>query len=156
MNTIGIRPLHEGEGEDEGEHDRIAAIWYRAGRDAYPYLPGWQTMTADLARDVFSRVIVPLGQVFVAELDGVPSAFLVLSGSYIDRLYVDPPVQGRGLGHALLEHARALSPAGLELHTHVQNERARAFYEARGFVAVRFGTSPPPESAPDVEYHWRP
>ena len=150
MNSVGIRPMRE------GEQDQIAAIWYRAGRDAYPYLAGWQAMTAELARDVFSRVIVPSGRVFVAELDGAPGAFLVLNRSYIDRLYVDPPVQGHGLGNALLEHARALSPAGLELHTHVQNESARAFYEARGFVAVRFGTSPPPESAPDVEYHWRP
>lgn len=81
MNSIGVRPMRE------GEQDQIAAIWYRAGRDAYPYLAGWQAMTAELARDVFSRVIAPSGRVF---------------------------------------------------------------------VAVRFGTSPPPESAPDVEYHWRP
>jgi hypothetical protein len=29
-------------------------------------------------------------------------------------------------------------------------------YERHGFKAVKFGTSPPPESAPNVEYHWRP
>ena len=35
-------------------------------------------------------------------------------------------------------------------------ERSRAFYEKRGFSAVRFGVSPPPESEADVEYHWKP
>jgi hypothetical protein len=37
-----------------------------------------------------------------------------------------------------------------------QADRACAFYERHGFATVRFGTSPPPERAPDVEYHWRP
>ena len=32
----------------------------------------------------------------------------------------------------------------------------RQLYETHGFGAVKFGVSPPPESAPDVEYHWRP
>lgn len=150
MEAIEIRPMQT------GEEPRIAALWYRAGREAYPYLPGWQAMTPELAESVFTELIAPSCEVFVAGFDGVPGAYLALNGSYIDRLYVDPPVQRRGLGNALLDYARERSPAGLELHTHVQNERARAFYEARGFVAVRFGTSPPPECAPDVEYHWRP
>jgi ribosomal protein S18 acetylase RimI-like enzyme len=52
--------------------------------------------------------------------------------------------------------AQELSPDGLELHTHQENTKARRFYEKHGFEVVRFGVSPPPESAPDVEYHWRP
>jgi hypothetical protein len=69
---------------------------------------------------------------------------------------VHPSVQRRGVGAALLRHAIALSPAGIELHTHVRNAKARAFYEKHHLVAVKFGVSPPPESEPDVEYHWRP
>jgi ribosomal protein S18 acetylase RimI-like enzyme len=49
-----------------------------------------------------------------------------------------------------------LSPNGLELHTHQENESACAFYEKHGFAAVKYGISPAPESVPDVEYHWRP
>ena len=33
-------------------------------------------------------------------------------------------------------------------------ERARAFYERRGFRAVAFGRSPAPENEPDVKYAW--
>jgi ribosomal protein S18 acetylase RimI-like enzyme len=52
--------------------------------------------------------------------------------------------------------AKRLHPNGLELHTHQENHAARRLYEQHGFRAVKFGLSPPPENAPDVEYHWRP
>ena len=71
-------------------------------------------------------------------------------------LHVRPDRQRRGIGAALLQQAKALSPAGVQLHTHQQNTQARAFYEKHGFRAVAFGISPPPESEPDVEYHWTP
>jgi hypothetical protein len=45
---------------------------------------------------------------------------------------------------------------GLECHTHQENQAARAFYERNDFIAVKYGISPPPESAADIEYHWRP
>jgi len=140
----------------EHETDTVAAVWYRAGRLAYPYLPGWRSMTPEIARQAFRNHIAAHCDVFVIEHDGTVAGYLALKGSYVDRLYIDPPCQGLGLGTALVEHARQRSPAGLELHTHQQNVPACAFYERLGFVAVRYGTSPPPESAPDVEYHWRP
>jgi hypothetical protein len=40
------------------------------------------------------------------------------------------------------------------LYTLQINTNARAFYERNGFRALKFGLSPPPESEPDVEYHW--
>jgi ribosomal protein S18 acetylase RimI-like enzyme len=79
-----------------------------------------------------------------------------MRGSYIDRLYVDPAEGRKGWGTRLVDFAKSVSPGGLELCTHQQNHGARALYERHGFTAVRFGTSPAPENAPDVEYHWRP
>jgi GNAT superfamily N-acetyltransferase len=83
-------------------------------------------------------------------------AFLAMKGSYIDRMYVDPLEWRKGWGTRLIGFAKILSPAGLELCTHQENHGARLFYEQHGFTAVRFGMSPAPERAPDVEYHWRP
>jgi ribosomal protein S18 acetylase RimI-like enzyme len=60
------------------------------------------------------------------------------------------------VGTALLDKAKELTPAGLTLFTHQRNARARTFYERRGFRAVAFGVSPPPESEPDVKYAWDP
>ena len=84
------------------------------------------------------------------------TAFLALAGSYLDRLYVHPEWQRRGVGKALLQKAFELSPAGLELHTLQSNKAACAFYERFGFRAVEHGVSPAPECEPDVMYHWRP
>ena len=48
-----------------------------------------------------------------------------------------------------------LSPGGVKRHTHQEDHDARSFYELQGRETVRFDISPPLESAPDVEYHWR-
>ena len=140
----------------ESETDQVAAVWHRSGRQAYPYLPAWQAMTLATALDVFANHIAPRCDVWLVEEGGRIAGFLAMQGSYVDRLYVEPARQRRGLGAALVAHAKQLSPCGLELHTHQQNRTGRAFYESLGFAAVRYGVSPPPENAPDVEYHWRP
>ena len=134
----------------------VVAVWHRAGRAAYTFLPTWQAFTLEQAHGVFSRVIVPMCDLWVGARDDRVVAYLALQESYIARLYVDPPGQRNGWGSRLLAHAKALHPHGLELHTHQENDGARALYERQGFVAVTFGISPPPESAPDVEYRWRP
>jgi ribosomal protein S18 acetylase RimI-like enzyme len=134
----------------------VVGVWHRAGLAAYPFLPTWQVFTLEQALVVFREVIVAHNDLWVATLDERVLAYLAMKDCYIDRLYVDPPQQRKGWGSHLLEHAKALCPDGLALYTHQENHGARAFYERHGFVAVKFGISPPPESAPDVEYHWHP
>jgi len=79
---------------------------------------------------------------------------MAMDGNLIDRLYIDPQYQSDGIGSNFIKHAKDMYLGVLVLRTHDQNERARSFYEKRGFKAVAFGLSPPPESMPDVEYHW--
>jgi ribosomal protein S18 acetylase RimI-like enzyme len=134
----------------------VADVWHRSGKDAYGFLPSWQAFALEQAQEVFREVILPGCDIWVATLGEEVVAYLATKGSYIDRLYVDPLQQGCGWGSSLVDFAKKLHPDGLELHTHQENETARAFYEKREFTAVGFGFSPPPESAPDVEYHWRP
>jgi GNAT superfamily N-acetyltransferase len=138
------------------DESAVVGVWHRAGRAVYTFLPTWQAFTLGQAHVVFQEVIVPRCDLWVGTLGERVVAYLAMEGSYIDRLYVDPPEQRKGWGSRFIEHAKALYPTGLELHTHQENYGARALYERHGFVAVRFGISPPPESAPDVEYHWRP
>ncbi len=145
-----IRPFQESDETD------TAKVWHRSGLAAYYYLPTWQAMTIDTAEFVFHNIIRPRCSIWVGTLDGQVVAYLAMNGSYVDRLYVDPREWRKGWGSKFLDLAKQLSPNGLELHTHQENLAARALYERHGFMAVRFGISPPPESAPDVEYHWRP
>jgi ribosomal protein S18 acetylase RimI-like enzyme len=103
----------------------------------------------------FRDHILKENKIWVVEIDGRPVAFLGMKDEFIDRLYVHPDYQNQGIGKALLEYAREHSPHHLWLYTLQINTNARRFYEKNGFVAEKFGISPPPESEPDVEYHWR-
>ena len=61
----------------------------------------------------------------------------------------------RGVGDAMLAHAKHLRPAGLRLWTFQRNAPARRFYEARGFVAIQFTDGATcMERDPDVLYQW--
>jgi ribosomal protein S18 acetylase RimI-like enzyme len=145
-----IRPFRA---EDESA---TAEVWHRSGLAAYPYLPTFQALTLEHARRIFRDLIMARCRLWVGTFDGQVVAYLAMNGSYLDRLYVDPPEWRQGWGTRFVDFAKSLSPQGLELHTHQQNTAACALYEKHGFKAVKFGISPPPESAPDVEYHWRP
>ena len=131
-------------------------LWNETKRDAYPYLPAEQTRTIEEDTAFFAGHIEPRCEIWIAAEGDTVLGFLALAGSYLDRLYIHPSHQRAGVGTALLEKAFELSPTGLELHTHQKNVSACAFYEKHGFQAVKYGVSPPPESEPDVEYHWRP
>ena len=145
-----VRPF---EGSDESA---VVGVWHRSGRAAYTFLPTWQALTVERAQAVFRDVIRPKCDIWVGTLHQTVVAYLAMNGSYLDRLYVDPIEWRKGWGARLVALAKELSPGGLQLYTHQENHAARALYEKQGFVAVKFGLSPPPESAPDVEYHWRP
>lgn len=147
------RTIREFQEADEAE---VVRVWHASGSAAYTYLPSWQTLTLETAQFVFHNIIRTKCAVWVGTLDEQIVAYLAMNGSYIDRLYVHPGEWGKGWGTRFINFAKQLSPGGLELHTHQENHVARSLYERHGFKAVRFGTSPPPESAPDVEYHWRP
>ena len=148
--NLSIRPFQE---EDE---PAIVGVWYRSGQAAYRFLPSWQTLTLDRAGKIFREVIRAQCNIWIGSLDEQIVAYLAMKGSYIDRMYVDPSEWRKGSGARFIAFAKSVSPDGLELHTQQENRAARTFYEKHGFTAVKFGTSPPPESAPDVEYHWRP
>jgi putative acetyltransferase len=106
-------------------------------------------------RDYFQKQIVRNNQIWVVESRSYPVGFMAMNKDFVDQLYIDPEHQRRGIGKSLLNLARELSPEHVWLYTLQVNAGAREFYEKNGFVAEKFGISPPPESEPDVEYHWR-
>ena len=139
----------------EDDFETVTKLWFEAMDVAMPGLTGRLGHTLEDAREFFKNVVSVENELWVYETDGEPVGFLGLQEGFIDRLYVHPAYHRRGIGQALLDHARMLSPHHLWLYTHVANSIARVFYEKNGFIAENFGMSPPPESEPDVEYHWR-
>ena len=133
-----------------------AKVWQDSQRAAYTWFREDQRHPFDDALRFFRESVCERCDVWVAIDQERVVGLLALEGATIDHLFVDPGHWELGIGSRLLEHAKDQHPAGLQLVTLQRNERARRFYEARGFVTTKFGVSPPPESEPDVHYRWSP
>ena len=80
--------------------------------------------------------LMPLRADFIPDIlvydDGVVKGFLHYGGDEVRRLYVEPVLQGQGIGAALLDYAiRELHVS--RLWALEKNERAIAFYARHGF-----------------------
>ena len=138
------------------DFDAVTVLWRISREKSLPqFFNNEQSHFFYEDQDYFRHDILVENDVWVVEYEKRPIAFLAIREDFIDHLYVHPDYQNRGIGKALLDHARQLSPDHLWLYTLQVNVKACAFYERQGFVAEKFGFSPPPENEPDVEYHWR-
>jgi ribosomal protein S18 acetylase RimI-like enzyme len=137
------------------DFDPVTILW-RIAREKS--LPEFQRLRGHFFyedRGFFQEHVLGEDQVWVAEERGSVAGFMAIREDFIDHLYVHPDFWRQGLGSQFLAFARGLSPAHLWLYALQINLHARAFYEKNGFRAEKLGISPPPESEPDVEYHWR-
>jgi GNAT superfamily N-acetyltransferase len=108
---------------------------------------------AEFYRDtVFERF-----QVFVAENDNHLAGMVALSpDNTVSALYVHQDDRGKGVGKALLDHAKHEADGPVELWTFVANRDAQAFYEREGFKEVRRTDGDNEEKLPDILYRWQP
>jgi GNAT superfamily N-acetyltransferase len=137
------------------DFDAVTILW-RVARERS--LPDFQREKGHFFYEdqgYFRDQVLKKNKVWVVENDRRPVAFMAMEKEFIDQLYIHPDYWRQGVGNALLNFARERSPDHLWLYTLQININARAFYEKNGFVAENFGVSDPPESEPDVEYHWR-
>jgi len=138
------------------DFDAVTILWRVARERALPEFQRTKGYFFYQDRDFFQDHVQAADEIHIAEAEGRVVGFMAMNGDFIDHLYVHPDCQRRGAGRALLDFARSLSPEHLWLYTLQINTIAQAFYEKNGFTAEAFGVSPPPESEPDVQYHWRP
>ena len=112
------------------EIEEIARLWRRSREENLPWLEERMGYTPEDDLRRFREHLMLKFEVWVAAEAGLPVALMALGPGELDQLYVDPEHQRRGVGSALLDHAKQQSPAGLRLFTHQRNERARRFYES--------------------------
>ncbi|MGZ5910850.1 MAG: N-acetyltransferase family protein [Reyranella sp.] len=135
--------------DDAGE---IAAVFSSSLR-LLTFLPVLHTGEEDCR--FIENVILKECEVIVAEGDGDIVSFLARHGEEIRLLYSRPDFIGSGAGSLLLDAAKKSGVLALELCCFQANERARRFYEERGFRAVRFTDGRDnEEKVPDVRYRW--
>jgi|SRR5271166_5530627 len=154
LDTSPIRvTFRRATGADASE---VATVYIASRRGAAAWLPTVGT-DAEIRAFVVEQM-VPGRETWVAEDSGRIVAVLVLdAGDMVDQFYVAPGDQRRGVGDAMLAHAKRLRPLGLRLWTFQRNTPARRFYERRGFVAQEFTDGATDmEREADVLYRWTP
>jgi GNAT superfamily N-acetyltransferase len=128
-----------------------ARVYYRAKSYAMAEVPEPHT-EAEITTWIADQAIPDL-DVWVADLDGVVVAQMMLAPGWLHHLYVDPSWMGRGLGEQFMALARQRQPEGLQLWAFQSNAKARRFYERHGFEAVEFTDGNGNEEQwPDVRY----
>jgi GNAT superfamily N-acetyltransferase len=100
-------------------------------------------------------------ELWLAEEEGRLLGFLGIEHStnlgadVLERIYVEPGEQKRGVGSALLDKAKELRPGGLHLWVFQKNTGARRFYERHGFRLVKLTDGAENmEREPDALYRW--
>jgi putative acetyltransferase len=146
---VEIRPAREDEIEP------LTQLFIRA-RNEMDYLP-----------EVEDEAAVPIAdrireheEVWVADEDGRLLGFFGIEHStnlgapVLEKIYVEPAEQNRGVGSALLDKAKELRPAELYLWVFQKNP-ARRLYERHGFELVRLTDGKDNmEREPDALYRW--
>jgi ribosomal protein S18 acetylase RimI-like enzyme len=130
----------------------VSDVFVRA-RDEMRYLP----RIVDEHRPLLGGWFIDRDEIWVDDQDGIVVGFVGLNGDTMTHIYVDPAAQNRGIGTALLDHAKTLRPERLELWVFQKNESARRFYDRHGFRLVRLTDGAENmEKQPDALYEWLP
>lgn len=124
---ISIRPAHL-----PAEAEVLFQLWDASCRATHTFL---STDDIDaLAPDV--RAALAHLEVWVADMDKEQClGWMGLEGNHVEALFVAPENFGRGVGTALLDHART-AQGELLLDVNEQNPAALEFYKRKGFVVT--------------------
>jgi len=139
----------------DDEIEPLTQLFIRA-RNEMDYLP----RVPDEAAVPIAARIREHEEVWVAEEDGRLLGFLGIEHStdlgapVLEKIYVEPVQQNRGVGSALLDKAKELRPVELYLWVFQKNP-ARRLYERHGFELVKLTDgSENMEREPDALYRW--
>lgn len=149
MTPIDVQ-LRPAAPEDVAELAALYVATRRAAQPAIPPIPhpvesvpGW------IAREIETK------QVWVAEGPAGITGFMTMTRTWLDSLYVGPHEQGRGIGTALLELAKAQCPDGFGLWVFASNQPARGFYRRHGLLELEHTDGEDnEENAPDLRMVW--
>lgn len=135
-----------------GDIDAVAEVFSASFR-LLTFLPMLHTVAED--RSFIANVIFRACEVLIAEDHSGIVSFLARQGEEVRLLYTRPDRIGCGAGTQLVETAKKSGVKALELWCFQANARARCFYEARGFHAIRLTDGADnEEKTPDIRYRW--
>ncbi|MBN9077689.1 MAG: GNAT family N-acetyltransferase [Rhizobiales bacterium] len=124
---------------DHADYDAIAEIWH--GSASLPGVGPREMPSLAWLRERLDREFAAGWAVTVAVEGSAVLGFVAIKPkeSVLDQIFVRPGWLGRGIGQALLAHAKAAMPEGFTLYTRHTNQGARLFYEKAGLHHFRDG-----------------
>ena len=145
--TIKLRPY------SPADEAAAIALWQRTWQQAYPHLDF--AARVDWWRARWRDELVPAARIVIADQNGTMAGFITVdSTGYLDQIVVAPEAWGSPVARMLLDEAKRISPAHLELLVNQDNERAIRFYKKHGFVVGETDTNPR-SGAPLYRMRWR-
>jgi len=118
--------------------ETILHIWLETSAVAHAFIPRsyWESKINDMR-----HLYLPRSETYIYTdtATGKIAGFISLVDHYLAAIFVLPSWQGRGVGQALMAHAKRLR-IKLELNVYTENISAVAFYKHQGFRIADEGT----------------
>jgi putative acetyltransferase len=139
------------------DEDAAIALWLKTWQATYPQFDFAARL--DWWRTRWRGEIMAAAKIVIAQTknDAAMIGFVTVDPAtlYLDQLVVAPEFWGCGVGRALIEKAKRISPTGLELDVNTDNARALGFYDTCGF-AITGGGINAFSGRPVHRMSWRP
>ena len=127
-SSVTLRPYRA------ADEDATIELWRRTWQQAYPDID----FNARVAwwRERWRNELVPQATITVAESAGACVGFVTVDprSGYLDQIVVAPDQWGSATAAILVDEAKRISPAKLDLLVNKDNARAIRFYEKHGFI----------------------
>ena len=112
--------------------ERVIEIWQRAVEATHDFLA--PSDRSAIEKEVGS--FLPQAPLWIAaDNDDLGLGFMLLDGSHLDALFVDPACHRQGIGSRLLTHAWSLNGI-ISVDVNKANMQAAEFYRRNGFVEI--------------------
>ena len=117
----------------DADMKELLDVWYRASLIAHPFL---HKDFLEKEMKAIEEVYTPMAETWVYEQAGRVVGFIALIGDEVGAIFVDPQLQGQGIGRALMRQAQQLRDQ-LEVEVFEANEIGRRFYDRYGFEVIK-------------------
>lgn len=119
------------------DHPLLLNIWLRSVRATHHFL---QESDIEALLPQLRDSYLPAVELWIAvDAEDSPLGFIGLNENHVEMLFIEPDLRGKGIGRALLDHARS-SRNQMSVDVNEQNPEAVGFYLHYGFVQT--GRSP--------------
>ena len=113
------------------DHPQLLNIWLRSVRATHHFL---QESDIEALLPQLRDIYLPAVELWVAvNTEDNPTGFIGLNENHVEMLFIEPDLRGKGIGRALLNHARS-SRNQMSVDVNEQNPEAVGFYLHYGFV----------------------